>query len=610
MCVILGKRAAMNRVTTQESRIVVQRQYGYRGRVRSGCLTCRSRKIKCDEMRPICNNCTKFEKRACVYKPRKTQQPQPSATVSSPGHDPSNESVHISRARKSPETGSISQNYPSPIFEHPKCVLAETLRRDGASRISWGAEHDGFMPRESSIMDVTAHSDNPLRRPRAMSIIVEDAEFDATSPSTLISRDIKLTTTMDILTAGEVPFQLSFSFFVEAVDCPPITPYDSVNWQHMKLHLVELGMSNAAVASAIIAVSALYKGQLYSLPLSKAFSLYYSSKSAYEKLLNDENHDFGTILAATFLLCLFQFIHYETLPILIEPSEEFLKRLGLWAQNSSSHSDLYSRIIIWLRILHATTIRGGGGIGLISDRICSLFPCYKTGMPNVRLPSKHQSDTSTQLFQMLSAPIFEFYFRLQMMSGEIAKLTHYHRSRATGIDQEEVIKQTTLIKSRLHALWESRSTTQSQTPDDLRSHLGPKIADSIISLIGVCSAAYHAELVEMDRVLGDPVSESTDSKQAMCRIREIVDGDWNVYDGGKLNSGYLRPLFLYAIECMDRDENQWAVDRLRQIKNPICRSEFFASFGKALSDAQLQKERRVTSKYFCIWYFGVPPPFM
>ena len=201
--------------------------------------------------------------------------------------------------------------------------------------------------------------------------------------------------------------------------------------------------------------------------------------------------------------------------------------------------------------------------------------------------------------------MFEFYFQLQIISGDIARLTHYHRSRATGMDQEEVVRQTALIKSRLRNLWDSRSTTQTQTPADLRSHFAPHIADPIISLIGVCAAAYHAEIVEIDRVLGDPVSESTDSKQAMCRIQDIVDGDWSTYSGGKLNAGYLRPLFLYAIECMDHDENQWAVERLEKIKNPICRSDFFASFGRALSDAQLQKGRRVTSKYFCTWYFGV-----
>jgi hypothetical protein len=114
----------------------------------------------------------------------------------------------------------------------------------------------------------------------------------------------------------------------------------------------------------------------------------------------------------------------------------------------------------------------------------------------------------------------------------------------------------------------------------------------------------------MNRITGDPLSGSRDSKEAMHRIREVIEGDWNAYDGGKLNSGYLRPLFLCSIECMDRDENQWAVEKLEQIKNPICRSDFFAAFGKALSDAQLERDRRVTSKYYCIRHFGVPPPFL
>ncbi|EME82915.1 uncharacterized protein MYCFIDRAFT_203450 [Pseudocercospora fijiensis CIRAD86] len=211
---------------------------------------------------------------------------------------------------------------------------------------------------------------------------------------------------------------------------------------------------------------------------------------------------------------------------------------------------------------------------------------------------------------MLQHPIFEFYFQLQMISGQIAKLTHYHRSRITGVDQQEVVKSMLHVRSRLVALWETRSAIQRLSPIDLRSNLAADIAEPIITLVGLCAAAYHAEFVEMDRVLGDPISKSTGSRRAMQEIRSIVDGDWNCYHEGKLNPGYLRPLFLYAIECMDRDDNRWAVERMECVKDCICRSDFFADFGQRLSDAQLRKERRVTSKYFCIWYFGVPPPFM
>lgn len=252
-------------------------------------------------------------------------------------------------------------------------------------------------------------------------------------------------------------------------------------------------------------------------------------------------------------------------------------------------------------------------MGLISEETFNLFPTYDCALPIIKAPATYQSDVSTHLYQVLSAPLFDFYFRLQMLSGEIACLTHYHRSRTTGSDQEEVVAQITKIKDKLRGLWESRCATQCQTPNDLRSQLAPKIANHIISLIGLCAAAYHAEIVEIDRVLGDPVSKWTDSRLSIQSIRDIVDGDWCSFlqdDTKKLNPGYMRPLFMCAIECMNSEQNQWAVDRIAQIQNPIYRSSFFSAFGKALSDAQAAKERRVTSKYFCISFFGVAPPYM
>ncbi|KAJ4864608.1 hypothetical protein T069G_01138 [Trichoderma breve] len=231
-------------------------------------------------------------------------------------------------------------------------------------------------------------------------------------------------------------------------------------------------------------------------------------------------------------------------------------------------------------------------------------------MPNIAAPLNDPPDTSTHIYEMLTTPIFDFYFRLQMISGEIAQMTHYHRSRTTGVDQKDVVEQMSHVSARLHTLWGNRCATQRQTPEDLRAHLAPKVADPIIALVGMANAAYHAEFIEIGRVLGDPISKSAESRQAMHHLREIVDGDWNAQEGGVLKTGYLRPLFLYAIECMDKEENQWAVERLEKIKNPICRSDFFAAFGRELSEAQLRKERRVTSKFFCMWYFGVPPPFL
>lgn len=581
----------------------------YRGRVRSGCLTCRARKVKCDELRPICRNCTRL-KRRCVFKPRKSRQ------LYGPSSQLTQDTSASSSASKQPAEveEAASQPYPSPLSEEQDgVVLTEGLPLDGNGSIVIDAAKNPFLSPDSSIVDVTARLERALRRSSAISSTSDSAEFEPASPSTLISRDIELTTTMDVLAIREVPLQPSFSYFVDTVDCHTITPFDGVNWRRMKADVAGVGMSIEAVAQAIVALSTLHKGLAYGLPLAKSMCLYQSAKSAYAKLLDDAAQDFDAVLIATFLLCLFEFVQYdETVPLLQEPSEAFLRRLRAWAhQYQLPHSSLSLRILSWLKLLHTTALRGGG-MGLVSDEVYHLLPSSSGGiLPNIAAPAHHPSDMSSHIYEVLATPIFDFYFQLQMVSGEIAKLTHYHRSRTTGVDQKDVVDQMAHIISRLHALWDARSATQRQTPADLRAHLSAKIADPIIALIGLCNAAYHAEFIEIGRVLGDPVSASAESRQAMHQIREIVDGDWNALDEKSVvKTGYLRPLFLYAIECMDHDESEWAVDQLERIRNPICRSDFFAAFGRELAGAQLRKERRVTSKFFCIWYFGVPPPFL
>lgn len=442
-----------------------------------------------------------------------------------------------------------------------------------------------------------------------VSLTSDDPSVDADSPATLISRDIELTTTIDFLAVRGESSQLT-SYFLEFVDCPGVTPFDALNWQFAKCHIVELGASCPAIASGIIAVATLFKGQLYGLHVWRP---YYSAKAAYEELLGDYTQDFSFCLVTIFLLCLLELIHSEGIaPAFENPSQELLGRLGAWVRRPESHSELSIRLVTWLKILQAATMRGGG-MGLLSDSFYSALPSYERPLPRIQPPVERQCDLSTHLYDVLCAPLFDFYVRLQMLSGEIAKLTHYHRPRTGAIDQEEVVQRMAHIKSRLQDLWQSRSATQRQTPQDLRAHLAPKLANTATSLIGICNAAYHAELVEIGRVLGDPVTQWTDSKDALRAIREIVDGECNGTDAGEvegLNPGYLRPLFLYAIECLDREQNAWAVERIAQIRNPIYRSKFFAKFAKELSDAQIRKDRRVTSKYFCIWYFGAPPPYL
>jgi len=577
--------------------------FNYRGRVRTGCLTCRARKVKCDEQRPSCQKCTRL-KRACVYKT--SNKHRPSSTPTDTVLENIDSQTAHSRTRQELDLSARQGMDADHLFDEQLFFLDEPSH-SGTSQVSSAIE-DAAQPLESlfSPPDADAplsnhHRVDPSSRRNDLNVIESPfARFLMTS------QDIYLCTTIDLLAASEMPTHPSFSYFVEEVNFPVVSPYDYVNWGRMKIYVTELGTHDEAVAVAISAVQALYKAQVNGLPMSQAMSVYQAATTIFETMLDNDALDFHTILVVAFLLSLSEIIvPNETGSVFGQSDGAFVTRLKAWTLNGY-RSPVSLRIEAWLQLLHAAARRGGNP-GLLSDTVSGLLSNRTMEVPSLSLLD-HYTDAATSIYDIISAPIFTFYLELQKISTQIANLSHYHRSRITSADQEEVSQIMAGLKIKMSSLWEARPGPLRFEPSELRAHFSPMIAEPLIALVGICIAAYYTEVVETGRTLSDPPFASAEAKQAMCRIRDIVEGDWNTSSGSNLNSGYLRPLFLYAIESIHRDDTQWAVERLKQIKNPICRSDFFASFAEALAEAQRSKGRRVTTKYFCYQTFGVPPP--
>ncbi|KAL7268232.1 hypothetical protein RUND412_009155 [Rhizina undulata] len=107
-------------------------------RTKTGCLTCRKRRIKCDEAHPTCKNCAKSKRDCLGYDPIFKPQPGPAAiqpaptsggsapssltSISSMSYHPSNSPIGghgyaqtISTAGSSPAPSSEAYDYPSTI---------------------------------------------------------------------------------------------------------------------------------------------------------------------------------------------------------------------------------------------------------------------------------------------------------------------------------------------------------------------------------------------------------------------------------------------------------------------------------------------------------------
>ncbi|KAL6705124.1 Nuclear speckle splicing regulatory protein 1 [Coniothyrium glycines] len=78
-------------------------------RTSTGCLTCRKRRVKCDEARPSCSNCTRVE-RECFYAEKASTPRRPRALSARKPSEASAVTESASSSNQDPELPSISAN--------------------------------------------------------------------------------------------------------------------------------------------------------------------------------------------------------------------------------------------------------------------------------------------------------------------------------------------------------------------------------------------------------------------------------------------------------------------------------------------------------------------
>ncbi|KIX99546.1 uncharacterized protein Z520_05122 [Fonsecaea multimorphosa CBS 102226] len=580
----------------------------HQGRVRTGCLVCRARKIKCDEQRPNCHKCVK-SKRRCVYKRGPPAVPLDSAsTRNEPLRRPENS------GQESPATAAAVTLPPPP---HGTYLTSEQLfSPDDTSHTGESELFDPTRPTAEIEAargrggDSTSYVDTSPCNHQADGIRQGPDLSNAESPSARFyntSLDIYLVTTLDWMGASALPNR-PFTYFIEEVDCPFISPFDNLNWKWIKFHLAQLAIQETSIAAAILVFQSLYRVMVNGLPMSNATAEYRTAMTNLELMVGDDGLNFETILVVAFLLCLCQVtIPNEDGPYFHAFGPKFETRLETWLESLQA-SPVALRICTWLQLLHVATKRVGN-CGLLPETMFDLLSNNISTVPSLSTTGCY-TDSADAMYDVLSAPLYKFYFQIQRISNESQGLSHYRRSRITPADQAEAAGIAVRLRRELSTLWNTRPGPLRFQPGRLRQDLREPIAEPLLALTGLCIAAYSIENVALRRILGDPPFPSPESAPSLRQIRDVIDGDWNVSSEGALNPGYVRPLFLYAIENIQREETQWAVTRLRQVKSPLSRSDFVASLAEALGEAQRTEQRRVTTKYFCYRSFNVPVPLI
>ncbi|OKP12876.1 hypothetical protein PENSUB_1608 [Penicillium subrubescens] len=401
----------------------------------------------------------------------------------------------------------------------------------------------------------------------------------------------------------------TFSYFFEQVEPPFIANIDTLNWKPMKQYMVDLACRHPVVWQAISAVESLYKAKANYDDNMNSMAAYYAAKGGYASMLERGGDDPETFMVVTFLLCCFEIVaQHETVSITLKPEGALVANLEAWeAIAPYAWSPVLRRLQAWFQILHARTLHLGGR-GLLSPKVSRLLKGNHQGQTPALNPLEDQTpDPDQAIVRDLSSTLFEFYLEVQDISIQITGLNRHHRSRGFQTDEREVEEVAEKIQESLDYLWQRRPALLRAERQQLQEHLSPTLRGPLNRLVDLCTTAYYTEIIYLGRAHGKTPSASPEALQAMHRIHHIVDSR---FERSKLDPGFIWPLFMYAVEHPDADHCHWAVETLREVRNPIWHSDFVANLAQGISEEQVARAKRVDTRYFCLERFSMPPPFI
>ncbi|KAF2016806.1 hypothetical protein BU24DRAFT_313171, partial [Aaosphaeria arxii CBS 175.79] len=569
-------------------------------RVRTGCLVCRARKVKCDEQRPSCQKCLRLN-RICEYQApigRATSRDEPQqGGQCETNHGPSDFPGHDRPLGSNRD-----------FFNHDEPAGPDSNSHWGGIDMTSSLEQQTNTP--GTIYSYPGSFGSPFHEVNSRSTTSEHhfASNDSVDRYHAASQLIYLTTIMDWRAASEGPALESYSYFLDTFDYPLLSSFDPLNWTWVKRHITTLGITHFPVAESLLVAQAVYRAQADRLSMSHATSIYRNALTTFGSISGDHAIDFDVILAVALLLCLcaVTFPNDDSPPLTVLDGD-FVGRLEVWLAGKS-RSAISLRICAWLQLLNITTKRPGYQ-GLLPSRVLDLLYEHVKEVPSLATLNSDAQQESL-LLDTLATPVFNFYLSVQAISNRVADVTHYRRSRTTSADQEEVTEILANVKADLSRLWEHRPALLQLQPNAIREHMSANLADQIVALCGICLAAFHTEIISIGRILGDPPFPSPEATEALAQIRRIIEGDWNVSANGSINPGYTRPLFMYGLESYTKEGSDWVIGKMRQIRHPIGKNNFLASFLELHGEAQRAQSRRVTMKYFCYQTFRVHLPFL
>ncbi|KAL6862082.1 hypothetical protein J3F83DRAFT_762783 [Trichoderma novae-zelandiae] len=504
-------------------------------RSRCGCLTCKRRKVKCDEQRPRCSHCERLNLE-CKWRPHHA------AALSKQRQDVNSENADSSSHPLAPSPSTD----PSPTATGLRTLQAMDEVFDYAS-FMWDP---GSSLWQQESPDMTTGMGMPTDAVESSSYVHRHADAliinsfpDAETIQGNGDQDVDPSTSR----SGESLME----FFAKSATPPILAGVESQRkWFSIRQGLVAMSKSSRVLRCAILAFS-------NTLLCRSSLPWAFDDQSHYqEATIEVEAQDQGPLkdhsLARECLLAALFFLSY---------AYEILQK-----GDKASFSHVEKQVLLWIRLLDARAVSAGGeGLFLSQDDEIELVEASPASFDAETDEVSRSQDASSDdiegvLFQVLYQPGIVFFQKVQSFMGRISKIDPWHRSRGTVEDEIEVMNIGASIAADLRTLYDQRPPLMDYAVAGklAEPHVSANLAFTITRAFRTYLSNYYASKVHLHRVAYKHLPLTEEATDALGQIRKLahqISSDLAPADSLPVNM--LWPLLMLGVEEQDPDEKAW-----------------------------------------------------
>ncbi|KAE8411441.1 fungal-specific transcription factor domain-containing protein [Aspergillus pseudocaelatus] len=570
-------------------------------RRRTGCLTCRARKVRCDEAKPTCANCTRLRLQ-CIYKTivpgttsrrsiqRIPQVPQQTFTIDpAPTHVPDRLDVNYFDTVLQPRE--LRPRRASHILPHQ--VVDHTLPPTSVSVPDFPSfDMLGFIGEitsdfEQKHLDLTNGVSAFTLTSEALSpttpghvggsnqIVQQPTWTVDTSPETLPSPSDSQSDGVQNVLSGDRSIwpetrqtyeERLLSHFAE-IDPPPTT-FGSIalEWNYVRNVIISHSGDTSCLLNALYCYSDIHKsmgeGKRW-----RAAPVYHRQASSEIQSCVTESMDDSLLkrtLTAVFLLILSELV---SLPDLGDSSTSFLHSAYLLLQRFHHRTRLWTGfghlIVSWVSLLDVRAlIAGRDGDPLVE---LGMLDQIGTAEMDQRPEDELLSQPGYLIHNAITGPAYSFLFKAQQVIRRIVCLDMHHRRRGTVSDEFEVLQVAHQIGADLEALWNKRPRVLDvyDKPEELYNTLQPAVADEVCRTFRQYIANFLAIFIYLHRVAFVIYPRTDRVHRAVGQIIQLATVE-SSSENHHLPISFTWPLFVAGLEG-SLEQRGWIIQEMQRM---------------------------------------------